>query len=549
IGWRDHGTAVIGEFGGDRNAIGVTGISPNANTRAISIFGSRMGSAQAITQAANALSAGDIILIELHAPGPRHGFENREDQLGYIGVEWWPDNFDAIRYATGRGVIVVEAAGNGAENLDDALYEQRPADFPPTWTNPFNRANRDSGAIVVGAGAPPPGTHGHDHGPDRSRLDFSNYGALIDAQGWGREVTTCGYGDLQGGGNEDIWYTDEFAGTSSASPILVGTLAALQGVARANGQTLTPADCRAHLRATGSPQQAAADAPVSQRIGNRPDLRALIARISPVTKRKLEKIEWNEKVEPFELKTKEEKVELKEKREKLEDKEKREKVELKEKEKWELKEKPEKSEFDNAVQRGNLLRSPSLRAPGFSAALTDETEWGKEKLDKGEKEAKGEQKDKDEKREKFEKDEKGEPAEAPKQEKDDKDYKDTKDEKGDKDKERKDEKGEQDGKEVKDTKDTKDEKYEKIEFPDQKQPYQDTPEKMFRRQGKVTGEGGLDQRLTRLENLVSHFIDPKLRPDLSEGALTNEPDAPKLGEEAAAAMRSKVAADTKLSEA
>ena len=48
----------------------------------------------------------------------------------------------------------------------------------------------------------PPGTHGRNHGADRSRLDFSNYGALIDAQGWGREVTTCGYGDLQGGANE-----------------------------------------------------------------------------------------------------------------------------------------------------------------------------------------------------------------------------------------------------------------------------------------------------------------------------------------------------------
>ena len=47
--------------------------------------------------------------------------------------------------------------GNGAENLDDALYAARPPGFPALWTNPFNRANRDSGAVVVGAGAPPPG--------------------------------------------------------------------------------------------------------------------------------------------------------------------------------------------------------------------------------------------------------------------------------------------------------------------------------------------------------------------------------------------------------
>jgi len=212
IAWRNHGTAVVGEFGGDRTTFGITGICPDANVRAISIFGGP-GSAGAIRQAADMLNPGDIILIELHRPGPRFNFAGRDDQRGYIAVEWWPDDFDAIRYASSRGVIVVEAAGNGSENLDDPIYNTRPAGFPASWTNPFNRANRDSGAIVVGAGAPPPGTHGRDHGPDRSRLDFSNWGALIDAQGWGREVTTTGYGDLQGGGNEDEWYTDRFSGT------------------------------------------------------------------------------------------------------------------------------------------------------------------------------------------------------------------------------------------------------------------------------------------------------------------------------------------------
>ena len=75
--WRNHGTAVIGSFGADDNTFGVTGICPDANIRAISIVGTGQSSSKAITDAANALSAGDIILIELHAPGPRHNFQDR----------------------------------------------------------------------------------------------------------------------------------------------------------------------------------------------------------------------------------------------------------------------------------------------------------------------------------------------------------------------------------------------------------------------------------------------------------------------------------------
>ena len=275
IGWRNHGTAVLGEFSGDVNSVGIVGIASDAVVSAISIFGG-VGSAGALNAAASRLGPGDVILIELHRAGPRFNFATRNDQRGYIAIEWWPDDFVAIRNAVNRGIIVIEAAGNGAENLDDAIYQAPGPGFPSGWTNPFRRVNRDSGAIMVGAGAPPPGTHGRSHGADRSRLDFSNFGALIDVQGWGREVTTAGYGDLQGGTNEDLWYTDTFSGTSSASPIVVGVAAALQGMARARGvAALTPAQFRNCLRTTGTPQQDEAGRPASQRIGNRPNLRQL----------------------------------------------------------------------------------------------------------------------------------------------------------------------------------------------------------------------------------------------------------------------------------
>jgi Subtilase family len=274
LGWRNHGTAVVGEFGGDLNALGVTGICSDAFVRGCSIFDTG-GLPGAIVAAADRLRPGDIILIEVQYGHPTKG---------YTTVEWWPADYAAIRYAVNRGVIVVEAAGNGGNNLDDAVYNTPLSGFPSDWRNPFNPTNPTSGAVVIGAGNPPSGTHGRTQHPswgevyvDRARCFFSNYGSRIDCQGWGWEVTAPGYGDLQGGSSEDLWYTDQFSGTSSASPIVVGALACAQGVLRANGRIpLSPARARELLRSSGSPQQDAPGRPRTERIGNRPNLRQLI---------------------------------------------------------------------------------------------------------------------------------------------------------------------------------------------------------------------------------------------------------------------------------
>lgn len=284
----NHGTAVLGEISGDRNSFGITGICPDAIVGAASFVSKP--SSQTIREAADKLGPGDIILLEIHRAGPN---ATGAGQFGYIAIEWWPDDFDAIRYAISKGIIVVEAAGNGHQNLDDPIYNTNPpaplGPFPSSWRNPFNPANPSSGAVVVGAGNPPSGTHGRTTHPiwgetyvDRARCVYSNYGARVDCQGWGWEVTSTGYGDLQGGPTSSIhkngWYTDQFSGTSSASPIVVGALGCAQGVLRAQGGTLlTSARARNLLRATGSAQQDAPGRPRTQRIGNRPNLRQLIS--------------------------------------------------------------------------------------------------------------------------------------------------------------------------------------------------------------------------------------------------------------------------------
>jgi subtilisin family serine protease len=287
----NHGTAVIGILSGDHNQYGINGICPDALVGGVSLFS--MSPVTAIWVAANHLLPGDIMLLEMHFPGPSSivdgvPFRENNEQLGYIPIEWWEDGLNVIRYAVSRGIIVVSAAGNGRENLDSASYDDRHG-FTSSWQNPFNPANPDSGAIMVGAGNPPSGTHGriqtlhriygeHEDYEDRARCAFSNYGERIDAQGWGWEVTTTGYGDPSQGQDRDKWYTDGFSGTSSAAPIVAGALACVQGILlnEEGMNLLSPDAAKMLLRDTGSPQVDAGGRPAGQRIGNRPNLRQLI---------------------------------------------------------------------------------------------------------------------------------------------------------------------------------------------------------------------------------------------------------------------------------
>ena len=255
-GWWNHGTDVLGEIAADSNTFGVTGIAFGVDLGTVSI--GSMTTASAINTAVNNSDTGDVILIELHAPGPHYDYESRDDQQGYVCMEYWQENFDAILQATAMGRIIVEAAGNGAEDFDNAII----------YGSLFDPSYRFSGAIIVGASSA-------EHVP----ASFTNYGQRVDVHGFGTwDVYSLGYGDLYGS-SVDNYYTSSFAGTSSASPIITGSCAVLQGVNKANhGRVLDHNEIRTLLTDYSTPQSAS-----SKHIGPLPDLKGAVDQIMGIS--------------------------------------------------------------------------------------------------------------------------------------------------------------------------------------------------------------------------------------------------------------------------
>ena len=230
---KEHGTGVLGIVSGVDNGFGVKGIASAAPAGWSSVVGENYPvCAQGFYGAYNGLDEGDVFLIELHWPGPN---ASGTGQQGYILMEYWQSNFDAIQTATANGVHCIEPAGNGEEDLDDPIYE-----------NLFNREFRDSGAIVVGAG-----------NPNNSYIPswFTNYGSIVDLFGWGSSIVSTGYGDLFGSPDTLRQYTQNYGGTSGASPICTGALMCVQSINKEFGyELIPPVEMRFVLNVTGTSQ-------------------------------------------------------------------------------------------------------------------------------------------------------------------------------------------------------------------------------------------------------------------------------------------------------
>lgn len=247
--YHSHGTSVLGELVSTDNTVGTVGIVPNAKAKVVSQWRthSTYSTADAILSATQNLSAGDVLLLEAQTTYPT--------ETGYLPVEVEDAVFDAIRLATNKGVTVVEAAGNGSNDLDSFknlsgkyILNRSSSDF------------RDSGAIMVGASS-----SSYPH----SRLYFSNYGSRIDCYGWGQNVTTT-----SGNIGQNTSYTYTFGGTSGASPIIAGAVAAVQGITKAKygGYTYSPSAIRNILTYSSFSTPSAS---TSDKIGRMPNLKAI----------------------------------------------------------------------------------------------------------------------------------------------------------------------------------------------------------------------------------------------------------------------------------
>ena len=167
----------------------------------------------------------------------------------FVPAEFYQFDFDAIATAVAQGVIVVTAATNGNNDLDDPRFARR-----------FDRSVRDSGAVMVGA----------TDGSTAARASYSNHGSRCDVSGWGGDLVTLGYGNLFfPGGDRRQSYVDRYAGTSSAASLVAGVAAMLSNIAmRQLGRVLTPGEIRRLLRDHASP--------ADRSVGPRPDLAAVL---------------------------------------------------------------------------------------------------------------------------------------------------------------------------------------------------------------------------------------------------------------------------------
>jgi len=250
--YTEHGTPVFGIVMAHKGTYGISGMAYGAQEMVLFPEWQQTGYSRvnAVTQAIANSQAGDVILYEMQAFG-----QGGSSSTNYVPAEYSQVIWDLTKAATDAGIVVVQAAANGNQDLDAAFYA------------PY-MSRGDSGAIIVGGGRANL-TH--------NRISYSTYGSRVDVQGWSENVFACGYGDVfQIGGDFNQGYTN-FSGTSSATPIVAACVIVLQSYYFGlTGTYMTPSAMRNLLKTTGIPQGTG----VVGNIGPLPDMQAAIQRIN-----------------------------------------------------------------------------------------------------------------------------------------------------------------------------------------------------------------------------------------------------------------------------
>ncbi|MCY9512140.1 S8 family serine peptidase [Paenibacillus larvae] len=230
--------------------MGIIGISPKAKAKVTSKYraNGKQSHADAIASAAKEMNPGDVLVLTW---GYRDG--GRPENT--------PDIFEAIKFATDKGITVIQSAGNSSVNLDEYTVNGKYV---------MNRNSpdfKDSGAIIVG---------GASSDVPHKRRKSSGYGSRVDVYAWGENVTTT-YSNNDDPSIKNL-YRHNFNGTSSAAPIIAGAVVNLQGIAKAKlGRPFTPEEVRDLLSDpdTGTSSKN----PSSDRIGVMPDLKLILNKL------------------------------------------------------------------------------------------------------------------------------------------------------------------------------------------------------------------------------------------------------------------------------
>jgi hypothetical protein len=249
-----HGTAVLGVVVGGAK---IQGIAEGATVKAL-VFPTRGPTSIAEQlleflddKANNALQCGDILLIEIEQEAGDGAPEG-------LPLEVQPEVFSAIQLAVSRGIVVIEAAGNGAKqgsvrvgwDLDEIARDGRHA---PAWRQKSggNGVIPRSGAIMVSGCKPFRQGVAEPYTVD-PRL---NHGSMVGCYGFGSTVVTSG-GNFPPPGRDrapnrddpNVWYDCGFGMTSAAAAMVAGAALAIQRMAYEElGHALSPSQLQAVL--------------------------------------------------------------------------------------------------------------------------------------------------------------------------------------------------------------------------------------------------------------------------------------------------------------